>query len=101
MKAHIPNIQEKADKYEQELIMRTLKIACIVLAEEYGFGQQRLERFCCQMCDKGAYLGKNPEQWIRIDEYLIDRCNLDTIFNREDLDERENAARAIRKRYRL
>ena len=101
MKARIQSDKEKIIQYENKLIMRTLKMACIVLAEEYGFGQQRIERFCCQMCNKGTYLIENPEQWVRIDEYLIDKCKLNAIFERENLDERESAARAIRKRYRL
>lgn len=101
MKAHIKTADEQRVKDEEGLIMRTLKMACIVLSENYGFGQKRLEQFCCLMCDKGGYLSKNPEQWVRIDEYLIEKYQLGAIFEYEDLDEREKAARITRKRYRL
>lgn len=101
MKAHIKTRDEKIVEYENDLIMRTLKIACITLREEFGFGQQRLEKFCCKMCEAGSDLSKNPHKWYHIDKKLIEDYGLKEVFKPEDLDEREMSAREIRKKYRL
>ena len=100
MKAHIESFNEKKRKYEDRLIMRTIKIACIVLAEEFGFGKKRLCRFLGGMTKKGDYLLKNPEQWVRMDDYLIDKLKIKDMFDRENLDERENSAQYNRKKMR-
>ena len=100
MKAHIKTVAEKNSEYINRVIMRTIKIACIVLAEEFDFGEKRLCKFLSGMTKKGDYLLNNPEQWVRMDDYLIDKLKLGDMFDREELDERENSAQYNRKKMR-
>lgn len=100
MKAHIKTVAEKNSEYINRVIMRTIKIACVVLAEEFDFGEVRLGRFLDGMTEKSDYLLENPEQWVRIDDYLIDKMKLGEAFDRENLDERENSAQYNRKKMR-
>lgn len=100
MKAHIKNVAEKNSEYVNRVIMRTIKIACTVLAEKFDWGEVRLGRFLDGMTEKSDYLLENPEQWVRMDDYLIDKLKLGDMFDREELDERENSAQYNRKKMR-
>ena len=97
MKAHIKSVEEKKVERLKKEIARTLKVACVVLAEDFDFGEKRLARFLNGMSEKSDWLLENPEQWIKVDDYLIDRMKLDGEFLREDLEEREVSANYNRK----
>ena len=73
-------VSECLQKERYEMLMRFLKINCVVLHNEFNFGTQRM--------------GKNANEvfWDRVDEIVIDKLKLP--FEREDYEERENAMRA-------
>lgn len=95
MKARIPTKGDALKEYTESIADRTLKMVCITLINEFGFGQDRLARFLGKFSDAGEELAKNPYEWVRIDEQLIDKRKLP--FKREDLDERELSARIARR----
>lgn len=97
MKAHIETKEEKNIKALKKEIARMLKVACVVLAEDFDFGKQRLCKFLNGMSEKSDWLLENPEQWIKVDDYLIEKMKLDGEFLREDLEEREVSANYNRK----
>ena len=84
-------VSECLQKERYEMLMRFLKINCVVLHNEFNFGTQRLEKFINSITstmDKNA----NEVFWDRVDETVIDKLKLP--FEREDYEERENAMRA-------
>lgn len=95
MKARLPSKGNILKEYTQGIADRTLKMACIALINEFGFGQDRLAKFLSKISELGEELSKNPYLWVRIDEQLIDKRKLP--FEHEDLDEREFSAKVVRR----
>jgi hypothetical protein len=90
------NVIKEADAYIQDLqhkaILRVVKVACIVLNEEFGFGSQRLAKFFEEMENRGKISAENPEGWYLVDEKLH---TLGLNFNDEDIEEREQHIRSL------
>lgn len=95
MKARLPSKGNILKEYTQGIADRTLKMACIALINEFGFGQDRLTKFLSKISEVGNELCENPHLWVRIDEQLIDKRKLP--FEREDLIERELSAEVVRR----
>ena len=95
MKARIPTKGDVLKDYTKGITDRLLKMTCIALMNEFGFGQDRLARFLSKISEISEELSENPHLWIRIDEQLIDKRKLP--FERENLDEREISAKVARR----
>lgn len=95
MKARLPTKGDVLKDYTEEIADRTLKMACIVLNNEFGFGQDRLAKFLVNLAELGEELSKNPHRWVHIDEELIDKRKLP--FKSEDLGERDLSAKVVRR----
>lgn len=95
MKARLPTKGDVLKEYTQGIADRTLKMICITLINEFGFGQDRLAKLLSKTSEVGEELSENPCLWVLIDEQLIDKRKLP--FEREDLDERELSAKVVRR----
>ena len=83
---------EERQKEQNKAIVRTLKMACIVLHQEFGFGEKRLMKFADEMYKNGRMVVDKPEQWYYIDEKLN---SLGLNVPKEDINERESHSRDI------
>lgn len=82
-------IYEEIQKGQNEALMRFLKVNCMILHDDFGFGQQRLAKFI-ELISKVMGENKGNEIfWDKVDEIVID--NLRLPFEREDYEEREQA----------
>lgn len=95
MKARLPTKGDALKEYTEGIADHLLKMACAVLMSEFGFGQDRLAKFCSKMSEFGEELSENPHRWARVDEELIDKRKLP--FEHEDLGERELSAEIVRR----
>lgn len=88
MKARIPGkralskstkaaVEDYIDTYEKEVTRRHLKLACVALNTEFGFGKERLGKFLMKM---NGLMG-DELLWWHIDKLLIDQVGLE--FDRE------------------
>ena len=86
--------QTKAEIKENQnrSIVRAIKIACLILNEEFGFGIARLKRFLDEMSSRSNQSSEKPEAWFYVDEKLRS-MGLD--FQPEDISEREEHCREI------
>ena len=91
MKAHTPisskmrtRLIEEQEKLMKNVIRRFLKIICVTLNEEFGFGSQRLARLILQFADIAEVFPTDEEYWYHIDERLK---QLGLEFEDEDYDE--------------
>lgn len=57
-------------KEQDQAISRTLKMVCVVLNQDFGFGEKRLEKFLDAVFDGGNEVVDRPEEWFHIDEKL-------------------------------
>lgn len=95
MKARVPTKGDVLKNYTEGIADRTLKMICITLVNEFGFGQDRLAKLLSKTSELGEELAENPYLWVRIDEQLIDKRKLP--FEHEDLNEREFSAKVVRR----
>ena len=80
-------------KLEQNrVITRTVKMACVILNQDFGFGGKRLEKFLDELLKASNAVFEKPENWYHVDEKLY-ALGLD--FEEEDIDEREQHTRDI------
>ena len=80
-------------KLEQNrVITRTVKMACVILNQDFGFGGKRLEKFLDELLKASNAVFEKPENWYHVDEKL-NALGLD--FEEEDIDEREQHTRDI------
>lgn len=80
-------------KLEQNrVITRTVKMACVILNQDFGFGGKRLEKFLDELLKASNAVFEKPENWYHVDEKLK-ALGLD--FEEEDIDEREQHTRDI------
>lgn len=79
-------------KEQDQAISRTLKMVCVVLNQDFGFGEKRLEKFLDAVFDGGNEVVDRPEEWFHIDEKL---SQIGIFFEPEDLDEREQHSRDL------
>ena len=88
MKARIPGrrallkpdkqaVRDYVDQHQKDVTRRLLKLACVALHLEFGFGKERLGKFLMKM--KG--LMGDELLWWHIDKLLIDQVGLE--FDRE------------------
>ncbi len=89
----LAEVKERTQEEQKKAILRTLKIACLVLHQEFGFGQARAEKFVGFMNDYSRQAADIPERWSYIDKVLKDKLGFD--FDDEDIDERETHTRAL------
>ena len=77
------NLEVKAeyDRQGQDLSRRHIKLFCVALNEEFGFGKDRLLRLIQKYGDLGAERKDDEIFWSHIDRYL-ERIGLD--FPKED-----------------
>ena len=78
---------ELRKKEQDQAINRVFKMACLVLCEEWGFGQKRLERFAAEMKKRSDESVDKPEMWYLIDKKLREHGII--IGEDEDIEERE------------
>jgi hypothetical protein len=80
-------------KLEQNrVITRTVKMACVILNQDFGFGGKRLEKFLDELLIASNAVFEKPENWYHVDEKLK---ALGFDFADEDIDEREQHTRDI------
>ena len=88
MKARIPGsrallkpdkqaVRDYVDQHQKDVARRLLKLACVSLHLEFGFGKSRLGRFLMKM---NSLMG-DELLWWHIDKLLIDQVGLE--FDRE------------------
>ena len=88
MKARIPGrrallkpdkqaVRDYVDQHQKDVTRRLLKLACVSLNLEFGFGKDRLGRFLMKM---NGLMG-DELLWWHIDKLLIDQVGLE--FDRE------------------
>ena len=88
MKARIPGrrallkpdkkaVRDYVDQYQKDVTRRLLKLACVALHLEFGFGKDRLGRFLMKM---NSLMG-DELLWWHVDKLLIDQIGLE--FDRE------------------
>ena len=97
MKARIPIpkcYKEQVDEYCKDfcnkelkkqqltLVTRTMKIASVMLHQNYGFGKDRLTKLWRAIIDFTDIMDDDPVRWYHIDRELIDEIGLDV--SRED-----------------
>lgn len=88
----IKEVETQTQIEQDRAIFRTIKIACLILNEEFGFGAERIARFMAQVCEKGNLAVKNPEGWYHVDEKLK---KLGVEFEDEDIEERVRHSQAF------
>lgn len=64
---------------------RMLKLACIALHEEYGFGRERLYKLVERIAEISNSRMDDPVYWQHIDKLLIDTLKMD--WDAEDYEE--------------
>lgn len=77
---------------QNRAITRTVKMICVILNQDFGFGHKRLGRLLDELLKAGDMVFEKPENWYHIDEKLK---ALGFDFDSEDLDEREQHTRDI------
>ena len=88
MKARIPGrrallkpdkkaVRDYVDQHQKDVTRRLLKLSCVTLHLEFGFGKSRLGRFLMKM---NSLMG-DELLWWHIDKLLIDQVGLE--FERE------------------
>lgn len=85
-------IEETTKADQNRAITRAVKIACLILHNEYGFGNYRLGKFLDSLRSYCNQVAATPEQWYYIDEQLE---KLGLIFEKEDIAEREEHSREV------
>lgn len=97
MKARIRTNKIIQKELSHDEINRIFKLCCLCLNEQFGFGENRMKKFCERVSQISGTVHENPEQWYYIDEYLLDRYNMADMFTRENIDERELVSYQIHK----
>ncbi len=77
---------------QNRAISRTVKMACVILNQDFGFGGKRLKKFIEELFTARNTVFERPETWYHVDEKLK-ALGLD--FEEEDIDEREQHTRDI------
>lgn len=85
-------VEEAAKREQDRAISRVIKLACLALNQNFGFGLVRLERFLDAIFKGSNDTVSKPEEWYRIDEKLRE---IGLEFEDEDLDERERHSRDV------
>lgn len=90
MKARIPGkrglskgakmaVEDYIDTYEKAVTRRLLKLCCVALNKDFGFGKDRLARFVGSVSDNTD--PKDEVYWWHVDKLLIDQIGIE--FERE------------------
>ena len=70
-------VRDYVDQHQKDVTRRLLKLACVSLHLEFGFGKDRMGRFLMKM---NSLMG-DELLWWHIDKLLIDQVGLE--FERE------------------
>lgn len=97
MKARVKTKYDYLSYLETSEIARVNKIWMVALNQELGIGAERLLRVFEKVCSMSSELYEDPERWMQIDDIIFKRFGFDDFLPREDLDEREEAAKEIHK----
>lgn len=85
-------VEGQVQAEQNKAIYRTVKIACLILNEDFGFGAQRISKFFDEITKRGRQAIDNPEGWYRVDEKLK---KIGLVFDDEDIAEREAHSRSF------
>lgn len=85
-------VQEQTRYDQNKAIVRALKMACIILNSEFGFGIRRLQNFLAEMQKESDKVFETPERWFYIDEQLH---QIGLAFDDEDISDREEHTRTV------
>lgn len=85
-------VQEQTRYDQNKAIVRAIKMACVVLNDEFGFGVVRLQRFLAEMQKESDKVFETPEKWFHIDEQLH---QIGLAFDDEDISDREEHTRTV------
>lgn len=70
---------EKCQKAQRDMIRRWLKLVCVSLHQEFGFGPQRLIRMVAAITELSGEAEKDEIYWEHIDRVAIDELGLEFI----------------------
>lgn len=84
--------EETIREDQNKAICRVIKLSCLILNEEYGFGKKRLNEFIEEMGSRVSVTAATPEQWYLLDEKLE---RLGVFLPKEDITEREQHSRDL------
>ena len=88
----IERAEEQVNAEQKRAISRVLKLSCLILNEEFGFGAVRLNRYITEMTERIQKAVNTPEQWYFVDKKLE---TLGLPFPKEDISEREDHSREL------
>lgn len=88
----IERAEEQINAQQKRAISRVMKLSCLILHEEFGFGAVRLDRYVTEMSERIQKAVDTPEQWYFVDEKLE---ALGLPFPKEDIDERIDHSRNL------
>ena len=80
------NVAEWLKKNEEHIVRRKLKIVCIALNDEFGFGGKRLARLISAINKTSKEWDDNPVFWTQVDKRLE---QMGIPFEKENYDELE------------
>ena len=98
MKAHIPSKAEIERKLTKEEILRINKIWLFAIGQMVRISTERERKLYEYVYDIAGELYEDPENWLRIDDFVIDNLGLEGVFERENYDEREEVAKDLHKK---
>jgi hypothetical protein len=90
-------LAEQRKKEQNESIIRALKLSCIVLNDEFGFGKERLKRFLNLVTAESDNVFRMPTRWAHYDDRLKD---MGINLPREDVEAREKHSEEVKKKRR-
>lgn len=85
-------VEEDVKEDQKKAITRVVKMACMVLYNEFGFGNKRLCKFVEELHNGCNEIVARPEEWYHIDEKLE---QMGLYFDKEDIEEREEHSRDV------
>ena len=63
MKARIRTNKIIQKELSHDEINRIFKLCCLCLNEQFGFGENRMKKFCERVSQISGTVHENPEQW--------------------------------------
>lgn len=85
-------VEGDVKKDQKKAIDRAVKMACMVLYNEFGFRNKRLCKFVEELHNGCNEIVARPEEWYHIDEKLE---QMGLYFDKEDIEEREEHSRDV------
>ena len=88
----IERAEEQMNEQQKKAISRVMKLSCLILNEDFGFGAVRLNRYITEMTERIQKAVNTPEQWYFVDKKME---TLGLPFPREDIEERIDHSRDL------